>query len=42
MYKVTRAVLIALALTLFLPILSLAQSGSIEAIEVLGLYRMTR
>ena len=35
MYKVNRAVLIALALTLFLPILSLAQSGSIlEGVQV--------
>jgi outer membrane protein insertion porin family len=42
MCKVNRAVLIALALTLLLPISSLAQSGSIEQIEVLGLYRMTR
>jgi outer membrane protein insertion porin family len=42
MHKVTRTVLIALALTLLLPISSLAQSGSIESIEVLGLYRMTR
>jgi outer membrane protein insertion porin family len=42
MCKVNRAGLIALALTLLLPISSLAQTGTIEQIEVLGLYRMTR
>jgi outer membrane protein insertion porin family len=41
MCKVNRAGLIALALTLLLPISTLAQTGTIEQIEVLGLYRMT-